>query len=214
MKQIQKKTRGRGPVKYLNRRRKAQMIAAILRDHLAGDIDNYKILDIGSGNGGISEYFAESNSVYALDIEDNRHNPDNGIPFSLVNDEQLPFENDMFDIVLSHHVIEHVEDQNLHLSEIRRVLKLDGIAYMATPNKSSPIMEGHVGNDLVLRYHQMHPLFKAAKFNVFEYGLKVFTKPDKYFCENSAGKFLPAILIRPLRRFFPSHMFILAPVDD
>jgi hypothetical protein len=109
-------------------------------------------------------------------------------------------------------VIEHVGDQGLHLNEIRRVLTNEGICYMATPNKSSPIMEGHLGNEKVLRYRNMQPLFEAAKFEVNEYGLKVFTEPEKYFCEISVGRFFPAFMVKPLKGFFPSHMFVLKPI--
>ena len=207
----QKKPRGRGPVKFLDRQRKAQMIEAILADFLSAPLQGYKILDIGSGNGGISESLNVRNEVFSVDVQDVRVNPDNGIPFMQVSDEYLPFEDNYFDIVLSHHVIEHVGDQRLHLNEIRRVLMNEGVCYMATPNKSSPIMEGHVGNDKVLRYRSMQPLFEAAKFHVNEYGLKVFTEPRKYFCEISVGRFLPAFMIKPLKGFFPSHMFVLKP---
>jgi ubiquinone/menaquinone biosynthesis C-methylase UbiE len=208
----QKKPRGRGPVRFLDRQRKAQMIEAILADYLSAPVRGNKILDIGSGNGGISEYFNVHNEVFSVDVQDVRVNPDNGIPFVQVSNEHLPFEDNNFDIVLSHHVIEHVGDQSLHLNEIRRVLMSDGICYMATPNKSSPVMEGHVGNEKVLRYRSMQPLFESAKFQVNEYALKVFTEPEKYFCEISVGQFFPAFMIKPLKRFFPSHMFVLKPI--
>jgi SAM-dependent methyltransferase len=208
----QKKPRGRGPVRFLDRQRKAQMIEAILADYLVAPVRGYKILDIGSGNGGISEYLNVHNEVFSVDVQDVRVNPDNGIPFVQVSDEHLPFGDNFFDIVLSHHVIEHVGDQGLHLNEIRRVLTDDGICYMATPNKSSPIMEGHLGNEKVLRYRNMQPLFESARFQVNEYGLKVFTEPEKYLCEISVGRFLPAFMIKPLKGLFPSHMFVLKPV--
>jgi SAM-dependent methyltransferase len=208
----QKKPRGRGPVKLLDRRRKALMIEAILADYLGAPLQGYKILDIGSGNGGISEYLNVHNEVFSVDVQDVRVSPDNGIPFVQVSDEHLPFEDDYFDIVLSHHVIEHVGDQYLHLNEIYRVLMSEGACYMATPNKSSPIMEGHEGNEKVLGYRSMQPLFEAAKFEVNEYGLKVFTEPEKFFCEISVGRFFPTFMIKPLKGFFPSHMFVLKPI--
>lgn len=88
----------------------------------------------------------------------------------------------------------------------------DGICYKVTLNKSSPTMEGHLGNEKVLRYRNMRPLFESARFQVNEYGLKVFTEPEKYFREISVGQSSPAFMIKPLKCFFPSYMFVLKPV--
>lgn len=40
--------------------------------------------------------------------------------------------NDLFDIIISSQVIEHVSDDNLMLNEIRRILKPDGVAYISS----------------------------------------------------------------------------------
>jgi len=56
----------------------------------------------------------------------------------LVGDSILPFDDCSFDVVISNHVIEHVGDhseQLKHLSEIRRVMKQSGSAYLAVPNR-------------------------------------------------------------------------------
>lgn len=204
------KPRGRGPVVHLDRLRKAQMIEAILSDHLGRPVVDFDLLDIGSGNGDISEYFAKRNRVRAVDVIDQRREP-GAAEFVLVDSEHLPFPDNSLDLVLSHHVIEHVPDQAQHLSEIRRVLRSDGRAYLATPNRSSPIMEGHVGNELVLKWAQMHPLFAANGFAVVEYGWRVLCEPDKFFGEQRFGRFIPAVVARRLRRFYPSHMFVLIP---
>ncbi len=198
----------RGPVVHLKRERKAMAIEAIISDFLKVGIEDQTILDIGSGNGEISEYFAVRNTVESVDVEDKR-NAHGAANFRVVDSEVLPFDADTFDIVLSHHVIEHVEDQDKHLREIARVMKRGGIAYLATPNRSSPIMEGHVGNDLVLRWPEMIPLFRSAGFTATEYGWRVVRSPAKFHAEFSFGRFIPTPIVRLLRRFFPSHMFVL-----
>src|SRR5690606_9235376 len=61
-----------------------------------------------------------------------------GYEFSLVSGTTLLFDDLKFDVVISNHVIEHVGtqvDQKHHLKEIYRVLKNDGIAYLAVPNR-------------------------------------------------------------------------------
>lgn len=202
--------RGRGPVVHLDRLRKARMIEAIVSDHRGTPVANLDILDIGSGNGDISEYLALQNSVTSVDISDQRRGQGEA-SFVLVDSEELPFPDGAFDVVLSHHVIEHVPNQEHHLSEIRRVVRREGLVYLATPNRSSPIMEGHVDNDLVLRYSEMEPLFTTHRFAVAEYGWRVLCEPDTFFAEQRFGRFMPPLLARRLRRFYPSHMFVLSP---
>jgi SAM-dependent methyltransferase len=100
-----------------------------------------KLLEIGTGSGGIAHYFGTHPhlrcEVDAVDVCDNRLVHD-GYRFQLVEATQLPFESATFDVVLTNHVIEHVGDasaQRHHLDEIRRVMKPDGIGYLAVPNR-------------------------------------------------------------------------------
>lgn len=46
----------------------------------------------------------------------------------------LPFKSDFFDLVIATEILEHVFDTDALLSEIRRVLKKDGILIMNVPN--------------------------------------------------------------------------------
>src|SRR5690606_32926852 len=100
-----------------------------------------RLLEIGCGSGGISHWFGTSGEmgwdVEAVDVEDVRLVRD-GYAFRTVVGTDLPFEDASFDVVLSNHVIEHVGDalaQARHLQEIRRVLRPDGIGYLAVPNR-------------------------------------------------------------------------------
>lgn len=201
--------KGRGPVVFLDRSKKARMISAILEDHLNQKIVNLRTLDIGCGNGGISDYFSNHNEHYAVDIKDQRDNGGGGYQFFLVGSEYLPFENEFFDVVISNHVIEHVSDHGRHLGEIRRVLKPGGVVYMATPNRSSPIMEGHVGNDMVLRYRDMGPLFSESGFTFQEYGVALAKEPGRFSGEVMYAQYFPRFMLRMLRWAFPSHVFVL-----
>jgi len=98
-----------------------------------------KLLEVGTGSGGIAFYFANyhQQKVFAVDVIDNRQFRD-GYNFQLVTDTKLPYEDNFFDIVISNHVIEHVgekQQQQEHLDEIYRVLKPDGLLYLAVPNR-------------------------------------------------------------------------------
>lgn len=205
--------RGKGPVYRLDRREKAAMVEAVLRDELGDALDGgVTLLDIGCGNGDMSRWFASlGNEVFGVDVEDKRRAADDVFSFGLVTDEGLPFQDGRFDVVVSHHVIEHVPDQERHLSEIHRVLRSNGVAYLATPNRSSPIMQGHVGNDLVLRYRDMVPLLRSAGFSVREMSVGIVRDGRRYNSEYPSLRFVPKGLLRLVRPLFPSHVFLLRP---
>lgn len=100
-----------------------------------------RLLEIGTGSGGIAHYFATHKKikcdVVAVDVLDQRLLQDN-FEFVLIEDTGLPFVNESFDVVISNHVIEHVGNRNAqchHLSEIHRVLRMDGVGYLAVPNR-------------------------------------------------------------------------------
>jgi SAM-dependent methyltransferase len=129
-----------------SREKKAEKIKAILGSdrELAGA----SVLEVGVGSGIIAACFAElvgrTGAVWGVDIRDSRLVKE-GFQFVRTESTSLPFEDEFFDVVLSNHVIEHVgtrADQLTHLREIARVLKADGVAYLATPNRWT-LLEPH-----------------------------------------------------------------------
>lgn len=104
-------------------------------------IEPFALLEIGTGAGGIAHYFGThpvlSCNVTAVDVHDSRQ-VHSGYDYVPVQGVTLPFDDACFDVVISNHVIEHVGDgdaQLTHLREIRRVLRPDGCAYLAVPNR-------------------------------------------------------------------------------
>lgn len=123
-----------------NRLQKADKIIAIVEDYSQKPLKNFCILDIGCGNGLITGYLANyGNTVSAVDVVDQRDlSFYNNYNFLLITDERLPFPDASFDMVISNHVIEHVDNHDQHVQEIQRVLKPGGICYFATPNRYFP----------------------------------------------------------------------------
>jgi len=122
-----------------SRRRKALKIERLL--DLSERREPLKLIEIGTGSGGIAHYFARHSTlrfdVTAVDVVDLRV-VRGGFEFKLVQGTKLPFSDAFFDVVLSNHVIEHVgrtRDQRDHLREMYRVMKPEGIGYLATPNR-------------------------------------------------------------------------------
>ncbi len=122
-----------------SRRRKGLKIERLLQ--LDARPPHLRMLEIGTGSGGIAHYFGThprlQYDVDAVDVADNRRVKD-GYRYQQVRGTQLPFDDACFDVVLTNHVIEHVGDaqaQHEHLMEIHRVMKPDGIGYLAVPNR-------------------------------------------------------------------------------
>jgi len=199
------------PVVNLDRIHKAKMIEAFLHDALKQAPNGLRVLDIGSGNGDICAYFATNNFTVGVDIKDQFRPEHHGLAHCLARSEALPFIDNCFDVVISHHVIEHVDDHDLHISEIHRILTTNGICYLGTPNLTSPFMRGHLGNPMVLKYSQMRPLFERHGFAVEEYYLRLLHEPDHFHCQTRLGRFIPVPLLYLLRHWFPSQCFLLRP---
>mgnify|MGYP001564513030 CR=1 FL=1 len=116
-----------------SRQKKARMIIGILKNYK--NIKNSKVLDIGTGSGVIAHEIGKiAGNVYSVDIRDERVLK-GGYIFKKIKNEGLPFKNSEFDIVISNHVMAHVKNDELHLKEIRRVLKSDGFAYLSMLNR-------------------------------------------------------------------------------
>ena len=120
-----------------SRKKKAATIIEILKAYK--NLKNSKILDIGTGSGIIAHEIGKiSRNVYAVDVNDERTLKTNYV-FKKIRNEKLPFKDNEFDIVISNHVMAHVKDNEMHLKEIKRVLKKDGVAYVSMLNRLWPL---------------------------------------------------------------------------
>ncbi len=118
-------------------RKAARMIAVLERRiSLAGK----RLLEVGCGSGAIAEALATmapDTAVHAIDVVDERIATD-GYGFVRYDGRAMPFADASFDLVVSNHVLEHVGDvgrQVKQLREIHRVLRSDGLVYLAVPNR-------------------------------------------------------------------------------
>ena len=122
------------------RRKKADKIIEIIRTEVV--LKECDVLDVGVGSGHIAHYLsAVAKSVTGVNICDERE-VTTGYRYVEVTGPELPFPDNSFNVVVSNQVIEHMTCQTEHLAEIQRVLKPDGIFYLAMPNKYS-VIEPH-----------------------------------------------------------------------
>jgi len=107
---------------------------------------NKIVLDIACGEGYGSALIAEhATSVYGVDIDvecinlatEKYESKIDNLHFKCGSADVISFDDNMFDVVISYETIEHldIDTQELFLSEIKRVLKHDGILIMSTPDK-------------------------------------------------------------------------------
>ncbi len=90
-------------------------------------------------------------------MEANGISPADQYLYDMVAENLTQFENEIFDMVFSIAVLEHVRDIKKSLSEAQRVLKKQGIMYMNIPNYNS-FFEGHY-NMLWLPYVLLYKPF-------------------------------------------------------
>lgn len=108
---------------------------------------NLKILDIGCGNCQMLNKLKElGHQVYGLDLSPirvlkNRKKLRN-IEFGYA--EEIPFQDNFFDIVIAQEVLEHVFDLKKALGEIKRVLKNKGETYIQVPYKNYVESNNHL----------------------------------------------------------------------
>jgi 2-polyprenyl-3-methyl-5-hydroxy-6-metoxy-1,4-benzoquinol methylase len=115
------------------RYKKAEKIIAIIEEHKP--LTGTEVLEVGTGAGYIAHAISRhAKRVDSVDIVDDRKITE-GYKQTIVPDETLPFPDKSFDVVITNHVLEHVPNQQKHMSEMRRVLKDDGLIYLASPNK-------------------------------------------------------------------------------
>jgi SAM-dependent methyltransferase len=102
-----------------------------------------KVLDIASGEGYGSKLIAEfADHVWGVDISSETviHAKEKYVSPNLQFIEgsatSIPLEDSSVDVVISFETIEHIINQKLFLSEVKRVLKSDGIFIASSPDKA------------------------------------------------------------------------------
>ena len=119
-------------------------IESFHRYHAAAALcSNCRVLDAASGEGYGAAILAES-AAHVTGIDRNEtliqdaavKYPRENLTFTAGDVTALPFQDGVFDRVISFETIEHLEDQRKFLSELRRVLKAEGVLILSSPNKT------------------------------------------------------------------------------
>lgn len=116
-------------------------------DWLYENIDFSKIntlLEVGCGNGQLwmnKRKDIRNREIFLTDVsdgmlEDAKQNLNDNFSFFVVNCENIPFKKEFFDAIIANHVLFYLNDLNQGLSEIKRVLKKNGVFYSTTYSKN------------------------------------------------------------------------------
>ena len=123
------------------------------------------ILELGCGTGITwqehTHLLQKCKEVYFTDlfegmIEEARANigEHSNIHYEVVNAEDLPYEDERFDIVIANMMLYHIPNLDKALSEIRRVLKKNGIFYSATYGENG--VESFINQMLNIQTERQH----------------------------------------------------------
>jgi len=110
----------------------------IVLDEIKGEMPGGNfILEIGGGTGWQAKKLSERGyAVEAIDIPQSMFSEQRIWPITDYDGKQIPFPNDHFDMVFSSSVLEHIAHLDEFQSEIKRVLKSNGLALHVVPSGS------------------------------------------------------------------------------
>lgn len=221
-------------------RRRLEMVQEAAGDRIGG-----KLLVDGCGVGMYLHHLSPRFSpAVGLDIEFERLQEAHTLEPNVVNGvgEYLPFPTGTFDLVLSHEVLEHVQDDQLAINEAVRLLKPGGRLVLFCPNRGYPFEthghywrgKYHFGNTPLINYlprrwrdklaphveiytrHDLDKLFKGLPVK-FVTRATVFGAYDNIIAKRpKLGKFLRSFLQwlekTPFQRLGLSHFWVVEKV--
>ncbi|MGB9847787.1 MAG: class I SAM-dependent methyltransferase [Minisyncoccia bacterium] len=105
---------------------------------------NKTIIDVGCGPRGVVHYITDAKEKIGLDplinLYSKKYTLDSNTKFINATAEAIPLEDDYVDIVFCINVLDHIEDPELGLREMHRILKNDGELNFLINTYSKPFL--------------------------------------------------------------------------
>ncbi|MCF8297507.1 MAG: class I SAM-dependent methyltransferase [Saprospiraceae bacterium] len=107
---------------------------------ISKEANGNKILDIGCATGELLNYFKQKNwDTYGIEPNEKARNfAIENYELNINGEEELKdFPDESFDVIMMWHVLEHVPLLNERIKELKRLLKPNGVIFIAIPNPDS-----------------------------------------------------------------------------
>lgn len=136
-----------------------------------GDVKGKKILDFGSGIGVTADYLAKNNMVTAIEPSEEsvmERWQNNEYRQIVGSTEQLrKIDDETFDLIICHNVLEYASDKEDIINEFARVLKTEGKISIVKHNRSGRVMQMVV---LLNDFEHAHSLLDGNDGMASKYG--------------------------------------------
>jgi ubiquinone/menaquinone biosynthesis C-methylase UbiE len=103
------------------------------------NVDNRKVLEIGFGSGNLIKTLLEKKCrYYGMEISQSaivmaKRKYKDQVEVNLIKENQIPYDNEFFDLIVMSHSLEHMEEEEKILEEIKRTLKKEGLIIIGVP---------------------------------------------------------------------------------
>jgi 2-polyprenyl-3-methyl-5-hydroxy-6-metoxy-1,4-benzoquinol methylase len=223
-----------------SRRAKATKISAIIQHFRGrGSLDGLDVLDVGCSGGIVAdELHRRGARMVGLDIDipglsKARDRFAESASFICADSERMPLADASVDVVICNHVYEHVVDPEQLLTELRRVVRPDGLLYLGLGNRLG-VIEPHyrlpflswLPRPLAHRYVRIfgradhyHDAFRTwsglkrlcAGLEIWDYTYAVLSDPQTFAAGDVVPRWaakVPAWLLKTARPLVPTYIWV------
>ncbi|MDO5294750.1 MAG: methyltransferase domain-containing protein [bacterium] len=162
-----------------------------------GKIKGKRILDFGSGQGVTANYFADGNSVVAIEpSHEMLSNRWKDYEYTqIVGDISAlsEFKDNSFDMIICHNVLEYIDDKKRVINELYRVLKVGGKLSIVKHNRAGRVMQMAI---LLDNIEEANSLLDGNNSSASKFGLIRYYEDEEILKWNTGLKLLNTYGIR------------------